>query len=614
MDERNLVDLLLKQAKHQPEQPALRFKKTGKYHDITWGAFRDSVIQIALSLKKAGIRKGDSIGLLSENRPEWAFADLGILSLGAVVIPIYPTASLPEIERILAHCETKTLFISTRDQLARIDSIIAKNHRIQQVILFETPHTPRAKVFSLEDFIVAVNPHAQSSVAEFDRLVDAVQAGDLATIIYTSGTTGPAKGVMLSHLNFLVNCHDALCALELSRSDLYLSFLPLSHVFERMGGYYLSLLCGAVIAYAENMNTVPENLTEVRPTIACSVPRFFEKMYGRIQAGIEQSGFLKKRLCRWALNVGSQIAQLRLNRQKIPALFALQGYIAERLVYSKIYQKLGGRLRCFISGGAPLPKELAEFFYAMGILILEGYGLTETSPVISVNRWQEFKFGSVGRPLPNVQVKIAEDGEILAQGPSIMGGYFKDEEATRKVLEGGWFHTGDLGRMDADGFLYVTGRKKDIIVTSGGKNISPQNIENLALSDPLISQIVIVGDRHHFITALIVPNFERLRNELKASGVRAGESPEEIIRIPQAHFLLRQHLEERMRDLASYEKIKYFTLLTKEFTQEKGEVTATMKIRRAVVSEHFHDAIERMYRETENSAYEEARNRIFFLA
>ncbi len=613
VNERNLVDLLLNQAKQSPTQVALRVKRKGVYLDIAWKTFCRYVIQVALALHQFGIKKEDRVAILSENRPEWAYADLGILSVGGIVVPIYPTSSPREIEHVLLHCEANFIFVSTAEQLGRVKSLGKALEKIKIIVLFDPISKEGNIVSSFEDFIQSVRPEEESNQALFNSLVSQVGLDDLATIIYTSGTTGPPKGVMLSHRNFLVNCYDAKEALPLERADLLLSFLPLSHVFERMAGYYLSLLCGSAIAYAENMNTVPENLVEVHPTITCGVPRFFEKMYARVQIEVEKSSFPHKAIFQWAIKVGNQSSHFQIEKKQLPIFLLFQRFFAQKLVYSKIYKKLGGRLRCFVSGGAPLAKELAEFFYSVGVLILEGYGLTETSPVIAVNRWEHFKFGSVGLPLRNVETKIAEDGEIVVRGPSVMSGYYKDEAATREVLQNGWFRTGDLGRIDSDGFLFITGRKKDIIKTSGGKMISPQNIENLILTDLVFSQFIIVGDKRKFITALVVPNFDQLKLILKKRVDMVEEmTPQELIQNPAVHEIIRERIEAHTKDLASYEKIKYFTLLAKEFSQEKGEMTLTLKIKRAMVQEHFREAVERMYQETEKQD-DEGRNRIFFV-
>ncbi len=613
MNERNLIDLLINQTNRFGSRPVLRFKRNHQYQNVTWNELRSQVVKISASLRQFGIKRGDRVALLSENRPEWVCADLAILSLGAVVVPLYPTSSPKEVEYIISNSESKILFLSTDIQFQRLKSILPTLTSVQQTIIFDSIETSEPHVTLLKRLLDSENLDLQSALAKFEADVSQVTLNDPATIIYTSGTTGPPKGVMLSHHNFLINCYDAKEALPINEQDVFLSFLPLSHVFERMGGYYLALLVGATIAYAENMTTVPENLLEVKPTVTCAVPRFFEKMYARIQSQIEEKGTVAKRIFYWAVEVGKKSNQFRWKNQPLPLALRVQFFIAHKLVYSKIYQKMGGRLRCFISGGAPLAKELAEFFYCVGILILEGYGLTETSPVISVNRLNHFRFGSVGLPMAHVETRIADDGEIVVRGPSIMRGYYKNELATQEVIREGWFHTGDLGKLDSDGFLYITGRKKDVIKTSGGKMISPQNIENALLADPLFSQVVLIGDRYNFITALIVPNFDQAQLILKEKAIHLEDSktPQEWVKERMLHELIRRRINERTKDFASYEKIKYFALLASEFSQEKGEVTITLKIRRQAIAQHYAEIINRMYQETEKDS--EGRNRIFFV-
>ena len=612
MNERNLVDLLIHQTTRFGNKTALRFKQSNQYQNITWNKLQSGVIKISASLRQFGIKRGDRVALLSENRPEWVYADLAVLSLGAVVVPLYPTSSSKEVEYIISNSESKILFLSTDIQYQRLKSILPTLPSVQHVIIFDSIETNESRVTSLKRILHADNFDAPSARTKFEADVSQVKLDDPATIIYTSGTTGPPKGVMLSHHNFLINCYDAKEALPINAQDVFLSFLPLSHVFERMGGYYLSLLSGSTIAYSENMSTVPDNLLEVRPTLACAVPRFFEKMYSRIQSQIEEKGGLAKRIFKWAVNVGKKSNQYKYEHRSLPFWLSLQHFLAHHLVYSKIYQKMGGKLRCFISGGAPLSKELAEFFYCVGILILEGYGLTETSPVISVNRWDRFKFGSVGLPMTHVETRITDDDEIIVRGPSIMMGYYKNEEATQNAIRDGWFHTGDLGKLDSDGFLYITGRKRDVIKTSGGKMISPQNIENAMLADSVFSQIVLIGDHHNFVTALIIPNFDQVKLALKEKGIHLDGSPSHLVKEQAVHDLFRERIDEHTKDFASYEKIKYFALLASEFSQEKGEVTITLKIRRKTVTQHYAEIINRMYQETEKE--NEGRNRIFFVA
>ncbi len=605
----SLADLFLKQAEHYRARTALRAKRDGHYHDISWEEFRCRVASVALWLVSQGFRKGDRAAILSENRPEWAYADLGILSAGGVVVPLYATASPKEIERVLAHSEARLLFVSTREQLVRIEPVLSQLPLLKHIVLFDA-EDGISHVVDFKTLTASFVPETGSE--RYQTLVQSVTAQDLATIIYTSGTTGTPKGVMLTHQNFLSNCFDSKAALPITEDDVSLSFLPLSHVFERTGGYYLGLLAGSTIAYAENMNTVPQNLFEVKPTIVCAVPRFFEKTYAQIESTVREAGAFRRKIFEWACTVGREKYKLELAKQPLPLILKWESALAEKLVFSKIYQKLGGRLRFFVSGGAPLPKELAEFFYSAGILILEGYGLTETSPVISVNRIDRFCFGSVGIPLDHVEVKIAGDGEILTRGSLVMKGYYKDEQATREAFTDGWFRTGDLGSISTDGFLFITGRKKDIIVNSGGKKVAPQNIENLILAEPAVNQIVLIGEGRNFLTALIVPNLDEVRRALRARGVRLPEKREALIQEKAVHQFIRERIEEHTQDLAPYEKIKYFTLLAREWSQEGGELTSTLKIKRAVVGERCREVIERMYRETQDKT-DEARDRIFFV-
>ena len=420
----------------------------------------------------------------------------------------------------------------------------------------------------------------------------------MATVIYTSGTTGPPKGVMLTHGNLLSNCEASREVLPIEENERSLSFLPLSHVFERMAGYYFMIQAGVSIAYAENMQTVPEDLLLARPVMAASVPRLFEKIHGRILEAVESGSQLKKKLFYWAIQVGQKTGPYRQKQKPMPLGLALSFCLARILVFRKLKQRLGGRIRFFISGGAPLGKELAEFFYAADVLLLEGYGLTETSPVISVNRLKKFKFGTVGFPLPGVEVRINPDGEILTRGPHIMKGYFKNEEATREAIREGWFHTGDIGALDSEGFLTITGRKKDLIITAGGKNISPQNIENEILSDALFSQVMVIGDRKPYLIALVVPNRVELEKMMTKLGIKSS-SWESLMRDERVIIEMKKRLDSRMKDFASYEQIKYIHLLANEFCQENGELTPTLKVKRQIVMERYVREINAIYDEGE---------------
>ncbi len=460
-------------------------------------------------------------------------------------------------------------------------------------LLATTQKIMSEKIIFLEDIYERGRLEGLNDPGLYQQWVENVTPDNLATIIYTSGTTGAPKGVMLTHRNFVANYLGASERIEVYEDDVALSFLPLCHVFERLAGYYFMVFHGATIAYAENMQTVPDDMRLVRPTIAAAVPRFYEKMYARILEGVEAASPLQRRIFFWALKVGQKRVRLAAQKKKNPGL-EIAYLFAKALVFKKVKNRLGGRLRFFISGGAPLSKELAEFFFAADVFILEGYGLSETSPVISVNSPLHFKFGTVGQPLSNAKVKLAEDGEILTQGPCVMKGYYQNPEATKEVMQDGWFHTGDIGEIDAEGFLKITDRKKDIIATSGGKKVSPQNIENGIMTDKLFSQVVLIGDKRNYLVALIVPNRKEIEEYAPQAGIGAL-SWEAILKHPCIYQHVEERLSEKNKHLATYEQIKYFALLPKEFSQDSGELTPTLKVRRRFVAEKYKDIIEELY-------------------
>lgn len=597
----NLVQIFLDRALIYRSRTALLYKDATerKYQPISWQQWADYVRKTAMGLHALGVRKGDRVAILSENRPEWTYADLGILSLGAIVVPIYPTSSCREIAYILENAGIEVMFVSTAGQLGKISEIFQSVPKLRRVILFDlfSDHLPE-KVAHFEYLLELGRREAMNNRDHYSRCVEAVSPSDAATIIYTSGTTGPPKGVVLSHANFIANYLGSSHLIKICDTDVALSFLPLSHVFERLAGYYFMAFHGATIAYAENMQTVPEDMQTIRPTVAAAVPRFYEKMYARILENVELASPLRGRLFSWSLEVGREVACRKIEGQNLSLMLRLRRLVAGALVFSKLKKRLGGRLRYFISGGAPLAKELAEFFYAAGILILEGYGLTETSPVMTVNSPEGFRFGTVGRPIPDVEVKIAEDGEILTRGPCVMMGYYQNEAATQEAMKDGWFHTGDIGAFDGDGFLKITDRKKDIIVNSGGKKVSPQNIEGLVLGDKLFSQMVLIGDKRNYLVALIVPN-RREVEEFAHSNRLGSLAWEELLKQPAVYNWVEGRLRERTKELAPYEQVKYFSLLSGELTQEGGELTPTLKVKRKVVMEKYHDLIESLYQKGE---------------
>jgi long-chain acyl-CoA synthetase len=572
----------------------LKYKRDGAWHTVSSEEFRAAVEEISMGLRALGVSRGDKVAIVSENRPEWAFADLATLCTGAADATIYPTLTAAQVHYILDDSESKVAFVSNAAQAAKVAEVRARLPRLQHVVRFDP--APMPGTTSLDELRAKGREALAADRDAVRRQAATLTKDDLATLIYTSGTTGDPKGVMLTHANLL---HNVLAAEKVfpmvNHEWTALSFLPLCHSFERTAGHNFMLYAGVTIAYAESVEKVPENMQEVRPWIMCSVPRLYEKMYARVNEKVASDPPLRQRIFRWAIGVGRKVFAHTVARTEAGALLKLRFALADKLVFSKIKARTGGRLRLFISGGAPLAREIAEFFGAAGMLVCEGYGLTETSPVITCNYPGRVKPGTVGLPLEHVEVKIAEDAEILTRGPHVMKGYYRKPEATAEAIDGdGWFHTGDIGFVDSDGCLVITDRKKDIIVTSGGKNIAPQPIENRLKTNKFFSEVVMVGNRRNFPAALVVPNFESLEAWAK-QGKMSVVSREELVRRPEVLAHYRRLVDEMTADLAQFEKIKKIALLTREFTQESGELTPTLKVKRRVVEERYKPTIDAMY-------------------
>lgn len=571
-------------------------KYGGRYRDISWSEFESKVKDLAFGLLVLGLKPGERVGLLSENRPEWPYSDLAVLSIGCVDVPLYPTDVPPQMEHILYDSGSVMVIVSTAEQLDKIFAIRSRLPSLRKIIVLDPPaQTDDADVVTFESVLKAGFDKAAEVRVEFESRLNAVDKNSLASIIYTSGTTGPAKGVCLTQDNFLSNCRLSLDLLPLGEDDVCLSFLPLSHVFERMASYYFTMFIGGAIAYAENNESLARNLVEIRPTYACAPPRFYEKMYANIMDSVSRSPEHTKKIFERSVAVAKKYAEAKMNKLDSGPILWCKYQFAKALVFSKIRDGVGGRIKFFISGGAPLSKELGEFFYSVGIFIFEGYGLTETSPVVTVNTFKALKFGSVGRPIHDTEVKIAADGEILVSGPGVMKGYYRREAATKEAFDTeGWFHTGDIGYLDEEGFLHITDRKKDIIITAGGKNIAPQNIENLIKSDSYFQEVILHGDRRPYLTALVVPNFDALRGLALRQGIPYIKV-EELVKHPRVQEFIADRIEEKQKDLPSYEKIKRFTLLENKLTIEGGEITPTLKVKRKVVAEKYKDIFDSMY-------------------
>jgi long-chain acyl-CoA synthetase len=596
MDVHTLCDLFYRSVDTFKKPDHLRYKAEGQWRDISSVEVRVAVEELSMGLRALGIERRDRVAIMSENRPEWAIADLAVLTAGAVDVPIYPTVTAAQVQHMLEDSGCKAVFVSNTTHESKVAEVRARLPQLQHVIRMDDGTGRQSNVMTLDEVRArGRGPLAQEPDAVRKR-AGGVKADDLATLIYTSGTTGQPKGVMLLHSNIVSNVLAGLSIFAgVGPADTHLSFLPLCHILERMGGLYVMLHCGATIAYAESIDAVPANMLEVRPTLMIAVPRFFEKVYAKVQEKVSKDPPARQRIFRWAVGVGRQRFAHQVAGTRPGLGLRLRHKVAEKLVFAKVKERTGGRMRLFVSGGAPLGRELAEFFGAVGLLVLEGYGLTETSPVIAVNLPGAMRPGTVGKALPGVEVKIAPDGEILARGPNVMKGYYNQPAATAEVLErDGWFHTGDVGVLDADGYLTITDRKKDILVTSAGKNIAPQPIENRLKTNPFVAEVVMVGNKRHFPAALVVPSFDRLEKWAAETGVSFG-SREELVGMPQVQAHYQALVDQLSDDLAKFERIKRIKLLAREFTIEAGELTPTMKVKRRVIEQKYKSLIDEIY-------------------
>ncbi len=606
---------------HGQRRPALSYKdrRTKTWVDITWEELEQRVHAMAGYLHRRGVRPGDRVAILSENRPEWAITDLATQILGGVNVALYTSLPASQVGYIVRDSGARILVVSSAVQLRKAETIFDECPELQEIVTLSAmrkDHPPYVRAWN--DVLAEGAAYWAEHEAELSKLAEQVRPDDLSALIYTSGTTGLPKGVMLTHRNFCANVHAALQRVDFGPADHHLSFLPLCHSFERTAGYTAVLACGARISYAESIEALSQNLLEVRPTVMISVPRLFERVYNAIHKSVEKSPPLQQKIFHWAVGVGRRMAACRLEGRTPGPLLQLQHRLAHRLVFQKLQDRLGGNLRFAVSGGAALPRHIGEFFLAIGLKIIEGYGLTETAPVLTVNPPDRPRFGTVGWVLPGVTIAIqrltdgkivgqlsgddypsdlsTEEGEILVKGPNVMKGYWNNEEATREVFDAdGWFHTGDVGRFD-QGYLVITDRIKHMIVSRGGKNIYPGPIEDQIKQEPWIDQIVIIGEGREFLTALIVPDFEVLRQYAQEHNLQAA-SDEALLALPEIRALFEQSLRRYNRHAPAHERIRAFRLLTEPFTIENGLLTPTLKPRRRQIEAHYADLIEAMYAE-----------------
>jgi long-chain acyl-CoA synthetase len=588
-----LSQLFLNTIKSYPKDDLMLYKKDGSFTPISTAEFEKQVKHFALGLRDLNYEAGDKLIILSENRPEWVMTDMANLCLGGVTVPIYTSLVPEQIKYIIDNSDAKVVVFSDDEMWEKIKAIQSELIKVEHYITCQADGPEGTLTFA--DVQKRGERLAKEQPDLFEELALKVKPDDVASIIYTSGTTGAPKGVMLMHSNFVSNVEAVTTIIEFTEKDTVLSFLPLSHVLERMVTF--AYLCkGCSIGYAESIETVAENLLEIRPQIMVSVPRVFEKIYAKVMDNVLASSSLKRKIFFWAARIGKEYGRKKMLDQPVSGSLQFKKNLAHKLVFSKIIEKTGGMVRFFVSGGAPLSKDIAEFFYAMGLIVLEGYGLTETSPVIAVNTLEDIKFGSVGKPIPGVEVKIAEDGEILTKGPHVMKGYYKMEAETQETIKDGWFYTGDVGFLDEEGFVTITDRKKDLIVTAGGKNVAPQPIENIIKTNLYVSNAVIIGDKRKFISALVVPNFEKLVEYANANNISYSDYADLVENDKILNFI-EAEINRATPGLASYEKVKKVALLDREFEIEKGEITPTLKVKRNIVEQKYRSIIDSLYQE-----------------
>ncbi len=586
--------LLLAAAAKHAKPDALNHKLGGEWINISAETFVERVRNVALGLAEFGIKPGDRIALLSENRPEWSIADLAILSLGAINVPVYTTQAVDQIRYILTDSGTRAIFVSNRKLFRHARQALEGLDFLERVIFFDDPDGDDIeRATTLESLEKLGKQRAADHPAAFEAYLKAIRPEDLATIIYTSGTTGEPKGVMLTHANFVSNVTAIVGGLPISSTDTALSVLPLSHIFERTG-FYIFCYAGVSVYYTASFDQVGENLREVRPTVMTAVPRLFEKVYHKIvKKGFAEKGWKRKVFVR-SLEVGQRYAEAKDKGKLIGPALALQQRMASRVVFSKWREGVGGRLRYFVSGGAPLSPTLSYAFLAAGIPILQGYGATETC-IVSANRPDNNKVGSVGLLFDGIEASIAEDGEILLRGPNVMRGYYGHPEETASVLSDEWFATGDVGHLDKEGHLYITDRKKDLFKLSNGKYVAPQQIESLLKQSEFVSQVVVVGTGRKQPAALVVPEWEAVRQALAAAGEEFPNDRVELAAFAPAIKLVQSDVAQLTRELADYERIRRIALLPEEFSIDRGELTPTLKVKRRVIDQKFGDLIEELY-------------------
>ena len=595
MEISTIAELFLKSVDNLPDHPAYFDKVDGEWVKTTYGEAGKIVENLAFGLASLGVKSSDKVAILSGNQSRWVLSDYAITGLGAATVTVYPTLISSQIKYIIENSDSKLIFVEDEEQTAKVMEFIDDLTELKTVVVMNDQTSDDKRLIGFSDLIKTGNDFKSTAGFTFKERALAVKPDDLLTLIYTSGTTGDPKGVMLSHKNLVSNIINGRKAIKIDDTDVFLSFLPLSHSFERMVGHLTAFSANSKVYFAESIDTVAENMREVHPTVVVAVPRFFEKVHAKVIDKVSNDPAIRQKIFHWALGVGKKSAQYLTRGSKPTGFLGFKFGIADKLVFSKLKERVGGSLRFFVSGGAPLSKEIGEFFASANIPILEGYGLTETSPVITCNRTELFKFGTVGSTIDGVEVKIAEDGEILCKGDNVMLGYYKNPEATTEAIDNdGWFHTGDVGHLDEENYLVITDRIKNLIVTSGGKNIAPSQLENALVLSKYIEQCLAIGDRRKFVSALIVPAQENLTSWAETQGI-PSEDYKTLLAHPQVMALFEAEVEKSMEGFARYEIIKKFALLPELWTISGGEITPSLKVKRKVVLEKYADQVEGIY-------------------
>jgi long-chain acyl-CoA synthetase len=593
----SLLHALFHNAQNRGRDPALRYKADGTWHDISWDRYLQQVLSAGAGLHALGLRAGDTVGILSTNRVEWLVGDLATLALGCISVPIYPNSIPAQIEYILQHSGATALFVEDGTQAHKVLSVRHSLPDLKHIIVSEGGLPEGEGLMSWSDLVKLGEAQGPAGLEQVEDLAQSLASDAAATIVYTSGTTGPPKGALLSHGNMIAMATSLAGAMELGEGDSSLSFLPLSHIAERLQGEIMAISSGYTVNLGEGLDHVAVNLVEVEPTILVCVPRLWEKYYANIRSSVEDAPDLRKKLFGWALQAGSDAFEARLAGRRLTLSEQVRSDVADRLVLGPLRKKLGmARGRAFLSGAAPLSATVGRFFASLGIVIQEVYGQTECVGICTFNPPGQPRFGTVGVPVPGIELKIAEDGEILVRGPNVFLGYFKQPSDTAETIIDGWLHTGDVGEQDSDGYVRITDRKKDIIVTAGGKNVSPQNIENRLKTYPGISQVVVVGDKRKFLSCLVTLDIDGMGELWDRQGKKlpAGEV---LSRDREVRSLLQGYVEEVNKGLASYETLKKFAVLPEDFTVDSGELTPSLKVKRRVIQQRYEALIDGFYSE-----------------